>query len=46
MTPFGITLIDPQDDPDPIACPVCGEDKWPTVPCLACANGEIRETAA
>lgn len=46
MTPFGVTVIDPQDDPDMITCPRCGEDAWPGIPCLACANGEVREPVA
>lgn len=36
MSPFGITVSDPQEDPDMVTCPRCGEDTWPGMPCAEC----------
>jgi hypothetical protein len=39
-TDHGIRPTSPEDDPDMITCPVCGEDVREGEVCLECANGE------
>jgi len=45
-TVFGVRVDGPEDDPDPITCPICGEDMAPRSVCVECANGERMEEAA
>lgn len=44
-TNFGVLPASPEDAPDYVECPTCGEDVLPGALCLECANGELRDAA-